>query len=143
MRTLLIVIAALAFLAAPAIAQPVLTKDVEVKLSIEAYATLRGVPTSVSIDLNKSSLAGGVLTGNVGIYCDIVCNTMPTVTATIVGDPVDPDITWSLDAPAVTATGDPAVMNLCVGVRVAVMPGTAPQTLQKQAKVTITITNPV
>lgn len=142
MRTLIIAIAALAFLAAPAIAQPVLTKDVDVKLSIEAYATLRNMPTEITINFSSADLAGGVLTRMEPIWGDIVANTTPVVTVAIV--PVSGAVgSWSVDPVILTLTANPAVWTVGTGVRVTVPPAQAPMTASKQATVTFTITSPV
>lgn len=140
MRNLIIAIAALAFLAAPAIAQPVHTKDVDVKLSIAAYATIRTMPTELVIAADN--LIGGQLIYTGHIWGDIVTNTTPTVDFDIVDLGVG---SWSIIEEILVQTTDPAVWTLGAAVQVTLPNvGVAPiATATKQAMVTFTITSPV
>lgn len=93
MRTLLIGIAALAFLAAPAMAME--TTTVNVNLTIESYVRLQNVPTDITI-----TLANGANTGTGAIRYEVVSNvTRPLgwslVTASIT--PAGTVGTWSVD----------------------------------------------
>ena len=142
MRTLIIAIAALAFLAAPAMALPVLTKDVDVKLSIAAYATIRIMPTELVIAADN--LIGGDLIYTGHIWGDIVTNTTPVVTFDIleVGGAVG---AWAIIEEILEQVGTSAVWTLGAAVEVTLPDvGVGPiLTATKQATVTFTITSPV
>lgn len=119
----------LALLAAPAMAT-----NVDVGLTIVAYARVQGLPSSITI-----TLTNGAVTNLGHIQGEVVSNVVATVGATIVPESGAVGA-WSIEDIVMTAGDTPGAKPVDVLVRVANVPiDAAPQTDIKQAVVTITV----
>ncbi len=137
MRTLIIAIAALAFLAAPAMAD--LTGTTAVSLEIEAYAYVTVDQAAITV-----TLSGGATEGGGGIWGNVVCNKATTISAAVVKDAGPGD--WTIrDQPLAGVSGACAVGEnpwACY-VEVKNVPfDTVPQAATPSATVTFTVVAP-
>lgn len=133
MRTLLIAIAALAFMAAPAMAVP---GEVEIKLTIDEYAYLSIHDDAENIG-RTVTLTNGAVTGAVDIFGMVTGNANYTMTPSIT--PVaTPKGTWTLlDPNPQLFTAGQTDFHVTVGVT-----GVSPfdyVTAETQATVTLTL----
>ena len=134
MRTLLIVIAALAFLGAPAFGD--LTGTTVVSLEIEAYAYVTVDQAAVTV-----TLSGGATENGAGIWGSVVCNKATTISAAVVKDAGPGD--WTIrDQPTPSACPPGQTFWACF-VEVKNVPfDTVPQGATPSATVTFTVVAP-
>lgn len=133
MRTLIIVIAALAFLAAPAMAD--LTGTTEVSLEIEAYAYVTVDQAAVTV-----TLSGGATQGGASIWGSVVCNKATTISAAVAKDAGPGD--WTIrDQPASACPVGQTFWACYVEVK-NVPFDTIPQAATPSATVTFTVVAP-
>jgi len=108
--------------------------DVDVALTIEAYARVQGLPSSITITLKD-----GATTNTGHIWGEVVSNVKATVSATIVPESGAVG-TWSIEDIVMTDGDTPGAKPVAVLVRVADVPiDTPPQVDVKQATVTVTV----
>jgi len=146
MKKLLIAIAAVAFLAAPAMAE--VSGPVDVKLEILGYISMQGF-NSPTITLTPDPI-GGALTGLEKITGELYSNLPATsLSATAAVTPVGSVGTWSVSWGAVpnaavidgSCAGNPPKYLIATWVSVTVPPEQAPQVATLGATVVFTVSS--